>query len=122
MRIEKSFRKPVGKPWVILLVLVFLALVGFADKGRAQGTAIGKPWLFGEGIACDASLLPWRSVWFGHFAGGLAHYERGAPQIDLVWQDQKLCFPSRRQCLSWQRAQHRLFHQVQGYSTCLRIR
>ena len=122
MRIAKSFKKPVARPWAIFPILVLVALSGFVGKGHAQGTSIGKPWLFGSGIACDASLLPWRSVWFGHFAGGLAAYRPGAPRVSLVWQDQKLCFPSRRQCLSWQRAQHRLFYQIHGYSTCLRIR
>jgi hypothetical protein len=103
-------------------VIAALAWLGFAGRSEAQGTEIGKPLIFGEGIACDASLLPWRSVWFGHFSGGLAYYRRGAPAVELTWKDQKLCFPSRRECLAWQRQQHRLFRQVQGYTTCLRLR
>ena len=122
MRILKSRGGPLKCPCALLFTLILLAPFGFADRGQAQGTSIGKPWLFGDGVACDASLLPWPSVWFGHFSGGLAYYQRGAPQIDLVWKDQKLCFPSRRECLSWQRTQRRLFNRVRGYTTCLRIR
>ncbi|MHB8883637.1 MAG: hypothetical protein ACYC5H_00895 [Methylovirgula sp.] len=120
MQIPRSLQ--IIRPCAFLPVLVLLALFGFGDKGQAQGTSIGKPWFFGEGIACDASLLPWPSVWFGHFSGGLAYYRRGAPQVRLIWKDQKLCFPSRQECLSWQRREHRLFYRVQGYTTCLRIR
>ncbi len=117
MRIANSLTRP-----MVLPVLIFLALVGFADRSHAMGTSIGKPWLFSDGIACDASLLPWRSVWFGHFSGGLAYYPRGDAEVKLVWHDQKLCFPSRRECMAWQRAQHRLFHRVEGHWTCLRLR
>ncbi len=106
----------------ILPVLVVLSLMAGSASGRAQGTDIGKPWLFGEGVACDASLLPWRSVWYGHFAGGLAHYQWGAPGVDILWEDRKLCFPSRRQCLAWHRAEFRQFHRLRGYWTCLRLR
>ncbi|HEY5226448.1 MAG TPA: hypothetical protein VIJ06_06620 [Methylovirgula sp.] len=105
-----------------LAFLAGLALCGFATQSKAQGTSIGKPLIFGDGIACEASLLPWRSVWFGHFSGGRAYYRRGAPAIALIWQDQKLCFPSRRECLAWQRAEHRHYRQVEGYTTCLRLR
>ncbi len=122
MRIAKLLTRAAARPWAVVPVLVLLGLIGFADKGHAMGTSIGKPWLFGSGIACDASLLPWRSVWFGHFSGGRADYVGGDPQIALVWKDEKLCFPSRQECLSWQKAQHQLFHQLQGYWTCLRIR
>ena len=118
MRIVKSLSKPLA----FLPLLGVLALFGFAGQSWAMGTSIGKPEIFGDGIACDASLVPWHSVWFGHFAGGRAYYRRGAPQVALVWQDQKLCFPSHRQCMRWQRSEHRLFHQVQGYWTCFRIR
>lgn len=109
-----------------ILPVMLLALMAGIGNGKAQdafyGTSVGKPVFFGEGIACDAGQLPWPSVWYGHFSGGQAHYERGAPQVDLVWEDRKLCFPSRRACLAWQRAEHRDFHRVQGYVTCLRLR
>ncbi|MGO9133507.1 MAG: hypothetical protein ACLP8A_05580 [Methylovirgula sp.] len=107
---------------VMALAVTVLALMASVESSKAQGTAIGKPWLFGEGIACDAGQLPWRTVWYGHFSGGQAHYERGAPQVDFVWEDRKLCFPSRRACLAWQRAEHRAFHRVAGYVSCLRLR
>lgn len=122
MRIAKSLVRPAAWAWAVFPILILLALFGFADKGQAAGTSIGKPWLFGSGIACDASLLPWPSVWFGHFSGGLASYQRGAPQAEVVWKDEKLCFPSQRECMAWQRAERRAFHEIHGYWTCLRIR
>ena len=115
-------RRGSSSAWPCLALLSALAICGFADQSRAQGTSIGKPPIFGAGIACEASLLPWRSVWFGHFSGGRTYYQRGAPAVRLVWKDQKLCFPSRRQCLSWQKTEHRRYHKVEGYKTCLRLR
>jgi hypothetical protein len=109
-----------SKPYLPILAL--LALVGFADAARAEGTDIGKPWLFGAAIACDASLLPWPSVWFGHFSGGSATYIPGATAASVDWHDQKLCFPSRRECMAWQRAEHRQFRGIEGYWTCLLLR
>jgi len=98
---------------------ILLGLVGMA---QAEGVSTGRPELFDAGIACDASLLPWRSVWLGHFSGGNATYARGAPAASVDWQDEKLCFPSRRQCMAWQRAERRQFHEIQGYWTCLILR
>ncbi len=109
------------RPLRSILVLAFLVL-GSACGAHATGTDIGKPWLFGRGIACDASLLPWRSVWFGHFSGGLATYQSGAPAASVIWQDQKLCFPSRRECMAWQRAERRRFSGIEGYWTCMILR
>lgn len=110
----------------ILPALVALSLMAGAAPSQAQGafggTDIGKPQFFGEGAACDASLLPWRHVWYGHFSGGLAHYQRGAPGVDILWEDRKLCFPSRRQCLGGHRAEFRQFHRIRGYWTCLPLR
>jgi hypothetical protein len=102
--------------------LLLAALLGLPNVARATGTDIGKPGLFGAGIGCDASLLPWRSVWLGHFSGGLAAYVPGAPAASVIWQDQKLCFPSRRECMEWQRAERRQFNGVEGYWTCLLLR
>src|SRR5579863_342694 len=104
----------------LFCVLAFACLA--VSPGQAQGTAIGKPWLFGDGIACDASLLPWHSVWYGHFAGGLAAYRRGDPTIRLVWEDRKLCFPSKRECMAWQRQERRTYNEIGGYWTCLPLR
>ncbi len=105
-----------------LIALALTATLGFGPTARAQGSDIGKPWLFGAGIGCDASLLPWRSVWLGHFSGGYASYVPGAPAASVTWQDRKLCFPSRRECMAWQRAEHRQFHGIEGYWTCLLLR
>lgn len=116
-RRENSLTRP-----MVLPVLVFLTLVGFADRSRAMGTSVGRPPIFSDSIACDASLLPWRSVWFGHFSGGLAYYPRGDAEVKLLWQDQKLCFPSRRECMAWQRAERRQFNGIEGYWTCLLLR
>lgn len=107
---------------VCLAALVVAALLDSATAVQAAGTDIGKPWLFGAGIACDARLVPWRSVWFGHFSGGLATYVPGAPSAIVTWHDQKLCFPSRRECMAWQRAERRQFGGIQGYWTCLLLR
>ncbi len=105
-----------------LSLLAILAALGMPHGARAMGTDIGKPWIFGAGIACDASLLPWRSVWLGHFSGGSATYVSGAPAASVTWQDQKLCFPSRRECMAWQRAERGQFSGVEGYWTCLLLR
>jgi hypothetical protein len=116
MRIAKSMMK-LGLP-----VLALLVLLGFADRSQAEGTSFGKPIFFSDGIACNAALLPWESVWLGHFSGGLASYQRGDAEIALAWQDQKLCFPSQQECMDWQKDQKSQFNQVEGYSTCMRIR
>jgi hypothetical protein len=105
-----------------LAALVVVALLRPATVVQAAGTDIGKPWLFGAGLACDASQLPWPSVWLGHFSGGLATYVPGAPAATVTWHDQKLCFPSRRECMEWQRAERRRFGGIQGYWTCLLLR
>jgi hypothetical protein len=105
-----------------LSLLATLASIGISNGAHATGTDIGKPWFFGAGIGCDASLLPWRSVWLGHFSGGSATYVTGAPAASVVWQDQKLCFPSRRECMAWQRAERRQFGGIEGYWTCLLLR
>ena len=102
--------------------MTLAAICHLAEPAAAQGTSIGKPFFFGAGIACDAGLLPWPSVWYGHFSGGLASYRRGDPMASVVWQDEKLCFPSRRDCMDWQKQERRQFHQIEGYWTCLRLR
>jgi hypothetical protein len=112
-----GFAKPLAMSGLLLV-----ALLGLANAATAAGTDIGKPWLFGAGIGCDASLLPWRSVWLGHFSGGLATYVPGAPAASVIWKDQKLCFPSRRECMRWQGAERRQFNGVEGYWTCLLLR
>lgn len=104
------------------LLSTFFLVLAYSDPICAAGTDIGKPWLFGAGIACDAAQLPWRSVWLGHFSGGLATYVVGAPAASVVWNDQKLCFPSRRECRVWLRAERRRFSGIEGYRTCMLLR
>ena len=103
-----------------LLVSAFLLSGSIA--AQAAGTNIGKPFIFGDGIACDASLLPWRSVWYGHFSGGTALYAPNSPAAQVNWQDEKLCFPSRHSCLRWQHAERRLYGEIHGDWTCLLLR
>ncbi len=102
--------------------LILLALAALAGSAWAEGVSTGRPWLFGAGIACDASRLPWPSVWIGHFSGSVATYEPGDRRIALDWKDEKLCFPSRRECMVWQRALRRQYHEPPGYWTCLFLR
>ncbi len=102
----------------IILSLLLITLSG----AKAAGTDIGRPPIFGDGIACDASLLPWRSVWYGHFSGGNATYTVNAPAALVDWHDEKLCFPSRRACLRWQRAERRHYSELHGDWTCLLLR
>jgi hypothetical protein len=103
-------------------ILASVLLVATSAAALAAGTDVGKPFLFGEGIACDASLLPWRSVWYGHFSGGTALYAPNSPAAQINWQDEKLCFPSRYACLRWQHAERRSYHDVHGDWTCLPLR
>ena len=110
------------KRYAILPAAGLIAFILSGNPVLAAGTDIGKPWLFGAGIGCDASLLPWRSVWLGHFSGGLAAYRPGAPAAAVIWEDRKLCFPSRSECMRWQHAERRQFYGVQGYWTCELLR
>jgi hypothetical protein len=104
------------------LSLVFSFLLLALGGAYAQGTDIGRPALFGDGIACDAGLLPWRSVWYGHFSGGNATYVPNSPAALVDWHDEKLCFPSRRDCLRWERGERRLYSGIHGDWTCLLLR
>ncbi|MGP8232912.1 MAG: hypothetical protein ACLQL2_09640 [Methylovirgula sp.] len=104
------------------LVFALLLLAFGAGGAQAAGTDIGRPPIFGDGIACDARLLPWRSVWYGHFSGGIARYAPNSPSALVDWHDDKLCFPSRRECLHWQRAERRLYHEIKGDWACLPLR
>ncbi len=103
-------------------VLASVLFVLACAAAQAAGTDIGKPLLFGEGVACDASLLPWSSVWYGHFSGGTAMYAPNSPAAQIDWRDEKLCFSSRRECLHWQPAERRDYHDIHGNWTCLPLR
>lgn len=102
------------------LALAFF--VGALSAAAAQGTDIGRPLIFGDGIACDARLLPWRSVWYGHFSGGEATYVPNSAAAVVDWHDEKLCFPSRRACLRWQHGERRRYSDIRGDWTCLPLR
>ncbi len=104
--------------FLLASVILFLA----SAAAQAAGTDIGKPPIFGDGIACDASLLPWRSVWYGHFSGGTAMYAPNSSAAQVNWHDEKLCFPSRHSCLRWQHGERRLYHGIHGDWTCLPLR
>ena len=58
------------------LIFAFLFFAFGAAGAQAAGTDIGRPTIFGDGVACDARLLPWHSVWYGHFSGGIARLRR----------------------------------------------
>ncbi len=66
-----------------------------------------------------AKILPWPSVWLGHFSGG-----RPDPvfygQID--WRDEKVCFASKARCQAWIKDLRRAYHRPEGYWTCLLLR
>jgi hypothetical protein len=104
------------------LILASLFIVILSAAAQAAGTDIGKPGLFGDGIACDAGQLPWRSVWYGHFSGGTALYAQNSPAAQIDWRDEKLCFSSRRDCMHWQHEERRSFHDIHGDWTCLPLR
>jgi hypothetical protein len=104
------------------LILASLVLAISAGAAQAAGSDIGRPLIFGDGIACDARLLSWRSVWYGHFSGGTARYAPNSPAALVDWHDDKLCFPSRRECLRWQKAERRHYHQIKGDWACLLLR
>jgi hypothetical protein len=104
----------------VSLILAFLVIA--LSGAFAQGTDVGRPPIFGDGFACDASLLPWRSVWYGHFSGGNAMYAPNSPAALVDWHDEKLCFPSRRSCLRWQHFERRRYSEIHGDWTCLPLR
>ena len=76
-----------------------------------------------DGIACaDGAPPQWRSVWLGHFQGGISAYDVTVGQTALAWVDRKMCFPSQRTCGAWVRSLRREFHRPIGYFTCLPLR
>ena len=115
-------------------VAVFLSLCGTAD-GLASGAGFPAAWggLASGGVACavgaplwsppavTAEDLPWASVWLGHFSGG-RRFDDANGQTFIDWQDDKRCFPSRRNCQAWIAGLRRVYHRPEGYWTCLRLR
>lgn len=68
-----------------------------------------------------AEVLPWSSVWLGHFSGGRPYIDPyGQTLVD--WRDEKICFPSRAACQSWMREMRRAYHRPEGFWTCLILR
>jgi hypothetical protein len=72
-------------------------------------------------LAATAAVLPWPSVWLGHFSGGRP-YTDGTGRRLVDWRDEKLCFPARQQCQAWVRGLRRAYHRPEGYWTCLLLR
>ena len=81
--------------------------------------SIGAP--FWAPPMATAAVLPWRSVWLGHFSGGRP-YAAGNGQTLIDWRDEKVCFPARQQCQAWIRSLRRAYHRPEGYWTCLLLR
>ena len=81
--------------------------------------SIGAP--FWAPLAATASVLPWRSVWLGHFSGG-REYDGATGKTLVDWRDEKICFPSRQQCDTWISGLRKAYHRPEGYWTCLLLR
>ncbi len=91
----------------------------YAEPGYvAPPPTEGVPCVFEEGG--PDIVLPWRSVWLGHFSGG--RFAPAAYGTELNWKDEKVCFPSQGSCNRWISANRRAFHHPEGFWTCLPIR
>lgn len=77
------------------------------------------PWTPPWERRITAQILPWPSVWLGHFTGG-----RPDPvfygQID--WRDEKVCFASKAKCQAWIKELRHAYHSPEGYWTCMVLR
>jgi len=111
--------------------MVLAGLSTLASTPSAQAADLGGPAVVtepvpAEGVPCvfeesgPTIVLPWQSVWLGHFSGGRFVRTSTGPMLD--WQDHKMCFPSRASCNRWMRGQQAYFHRPEGYTTCLMIR
>jgi len=120
-------------------VATAMVLAGFgtlASNSSAEAADLGGPAVVSpavvmapvpaEGVPCvfeesgPAIVLPWQSVWLGHFSGGRFVRTSTGPMLD--WQDHKMCFPSRASCNRWVHGQRAYFHRPEGYTTCLMLR
>lgn len=129
-------------PKILLKPAAWLLASGLALGLPAQGAANGSqpleppapdPLSAAEGVPCNAgapfwepirataAILPWRSVWLGHFSGGRP-YPAGDGVTLIDWRDEKFCFPSRRACNRWIAELRRAYHDPEGYWTCLVLR
>jgi hypothetical protein len=81
--------------------------------------SIGQPFWIPSGPT--AEVLPWPSVYYGHFSGGRPYVDAyGQTLID--WRDEHVCFPTRAECRAWVHASYRYYHQPEGYRGCLLLR
>jgi hypothetical protein len=92
-----------------------------ADYSENSGVPCSAGAPFWAPLVATAAVLPWPSVWLGHFSGGRP-YVGGNGQTLVDWQDAKVCFPSRHQCQTWVRDLRRAYHRPEGYWTCLLLR
>lgn len=77
------------------------------------------PWTPPWERRITAQILPWPSVWFGHFSGG-----RPDPVFygEVDWRDERICFATKARCQSWIAGMRRAFHRPEGYWTCTPLR
>jgi hypothetical protein len=118
--------------WTVRL-LSLATVLSFCDASRAADWTPGPGGEDLAGVPCKvggpfwgpilptAEILPWASVWLGHFSGGRP-YADPYGQILIDWHDEKICFPSRAACQSWMRDMRRAYHQPEGFWTCLILR
>ena len=92
-----------------------------AEYPESPGVACSAGAPFWAPLLPTADVLPWPSVWLGHFSGGRP-YTDGFGQRLVDWRDEKLCFPTRRQCQAWIRDMRHAYHRPEGYWTCLLLR
>ena len=121
-------------------LLSIAACLSFASAGHAADWASGPPlsaaaakYSENPGVPCSigaplwappvatAAVLPWRSVWLGHFSGGRPYTDSHGRTL-VEWRDDKICFPARQQCQAFVRDMRRAYHRPEGYWTCLLLR
>lgn len=81
--------------------------------------SIGQPFWIPSGPT--AEVLPWPSVYYGHFSGGRPYIDAYGQTI-VDWRDEHVCFPTRAECRAWVHASYRYYHQPEGYRGCLLLR
>jgi hypothetical protein len=124
--------RPLALAWAFIFTFALSA-----SSGRAANWAYGPPAIeypentggvpcsvgapFWAPLAATAAVLPWRSVWLGHFSGGRP-YADGTGRTFVDWRDEKLCFPAQQQCQAWVHSLRRIYHRPEGYWTCLLLR
>jgi len=115
-------------PMKATLAATAMVLAGLSAPAQAAdlGPAVVMAPVPAEGVPCVFEesgpdiVLPWSSVWLGHFSGG--RFVNTSTGAALDWHDDKMCFPTRASCNRWVHDQSRYFHRPEGYTTCLMIR